>query len=271
VLFVLHLHKGAEWLRAAFAHPQRPRVVAAIAGTDLYGDQPLDLGLLRNCERIVALQPDARQRLPAELRARTRVLRQSAVAPRPAEPRDRDAFTVAVLAHLRAVKDPFLPAEASALLPSTSKVAIFHAGAATDAEAARSAAQVQRRHPRWHWLGPLPRPAAAELLSGASLCLVPSRSEGGASVISEACVAGVGLLATRVPGNVGLLGPDHPGLFPAGDARALAALLLRAETEPRFLDALRRASRELAPLFDPAVERAALAALLAELRDLPRR
>ena len=58
---------------------------------------------------------------------------------------------------------------------------------------------------------------------------------------------------------------NYPGYFPVGDTKALAALLRRAEEEPRFLERLERACRRHAPLFEPARERRAWAELLAEL------
>ena len=63
------------------------------------------------------------------------------------------------------------------------------------------------------------------MLAGAHLLVMPSLVEGGANVIGEAIVHGVPPLASRIDGNVGLLGADWPGLYPAGDRSALAALL----------------------------------------------
>lgn len=102
------------------------------------------------------------------------------------------------------------------------------------------------------------------------MLVVPSRAEGGASVLSEAAVRGLAILATRVPGNAGVLGARHPGLFAPGDARALARLLLRCEQDSRFLARLRAASLRLAPALAPSAERAAWAALLRGL-DRPAR
>ncbi len=62
--------------------------------------------------------------------------------------------------------------------------------------------------------------------------VISSLSEGGANVISEAVVAGVPVLASRMDGNVGLLGGGYPGYFPVGDTPALARLLERLEQEP---------------------------------------
>jgi glycosyltransferase involved in cell wall biosynthesis len=92
--------------------------------------------------------------------------------------------------------------------------------------------------------------------------IISSRLEGGANVVSEAIVAGVPILASRIPGTVGLLGEAYPAYFDVGDTRALATLLWRAETDARFLARLARRVRQLAPRFTPARERAVWARLL---------
>ena len=97
------------------------------------------------------------------------------------------------------------------------------------------------------------------------MLIVPSRAEGGANVVTEAAARGLPILATRVAGNVGLLGSAHPGLFPAGDAPALARLLLRCEGDAAFVRSLRASSRALAHATTPRREREAWRALLAEL------
>jgi hypothetical protein len=76
------------------------------------------------------------------------------------------------------------------------------------------------------------------------------------------------VLSSRIDGSVGLLGPRYPGYFPVGDTRALAALLLRAETDSGFYVELTQGVRRLARLVRPARERAAWASLLAEVLRL---
>ena len=83
--------------------------------------------------------------------------------------------------------------------------------------------------------------------------------------MSETIVASVPILASRIDGNIGILGDDYPGLFPAGDSQQLAHLLIRAETDPRFLAELKTRVKKLAPLFDPAREEDAWADLISEL------
>ena len=56
-----------------------------------------------------------------------------------------------------------------------------------------------------------------------------------------------------------------------GDTKALARLLLRAETDPVFYARLRRAVRQRAALFSPVRERAAWRKILAEVAPRPAR
>jgi glycosyltransferase involved in cell wall biosynthesis len=89
--------------------------------------------------------------------------------------------------------------------------------------------------------------------------------EGGANVVSEALAAGVPMLASRIPGNVGLLGAQYPGYFAVGDSRALRSLLRRAETEPAFYDRLVRACARRASITSPGLESRSWRHLLREL------
>jgi glycosyltransferase involved in cell wall biosynthesis len=121
-------------------------------------------------------------------------------------------------------------------------------------------------NPRYFWRDDVPAAAVRRLLARSHAMVISSFSEGGANVISEAAVAGVPVLASRMDGNVGLLGTDYPGYFPAGDTQALARLLRRVECEPRFVARLGKALARRAPLFRPAREIAAWRRLLASLR-----
>ena len=84
-------------------------------------------------------------------------------------------------------------------------------------------------------------------------------------MVGEAAVLGVPVLASRIPGSVGLLGERYPGYFPVGDTAALAELLERAEFEPSFYEELRARCAQQAPLVEPARELAAWESLLREL------
>jgi putative glycosyltransferase (TIGR04348 family) len=267
VLVALHATKSHPSVERFHADRPGAPLVVALAGTDLYQDLPHSPAARRSlalATRVTVLQPLGLEALPPDVRPKARVLLQSARAA-PASPAPPGSFQVCLLAHIRGVKDAFLAADAARRLPAGSRAVVVHLGAALDAGAAERAAREMAGNPRYRWLGPRPRKDALRTLAGSALVVITSRSEGGSNALSEAIAAGVPVLSTDIPGSVGLLGPAHPGLFPAGDASALAALVRRAEVEPRFLAELRAAGERLRPLVDPSREREAWRRLLAEL------
>jgi putative glycosyltransferase (TIGR04348 family) len=269
VLVALHARRShASVRRFVQAHPGAP-VVVALTGTDLYVDlargsraarESLDLAT-----RIVALQPRMLRALPPAQRRKARVILQAAEAVRPRVAAPRERFRVCVLSHMRPVKDPFLAAQASRLVPDASGIEVVHAGAALGRAMSRRARLEAGRSPRWRWVGDLPHAAAMRLLASSHVLALTSTVEGGAGVLSEALAFGVPVVATRIEGVLGVLGPRHPGLFDAGDARGLADLLRRAETEPSFLARLRRAGARRARGLSPAREAAAWRSLIGSL------
>jgi glycosyltransferase involved in cell wall biosynthesis len=90
--------------------------------------------------------------------------------------------------------------------------------------------------------------------------------EGGANVVCEAAAAGVPVIASRVSGNIGMLGRGYPGCFCVGDERELSRLIRRTALDPAFYARLKRLTAARRPLFLPSAERAGLRALLAGLR-----
>jgi hypothetical protein len=75
----------------------------------------------------------------------------------------------------------------------------------------------------------------------------------------------VPILASRIDGNIGILGADYPGYFDVGDTTQLARLLRRIETSPTYLAELKAWTKRLAPLIDPAREEQAWSDLVGEL------
>lgn len=271
VMIALHARRShASIKRFAAAHPDRPLVVA-LTGTDLYRDIQTDAGARESMQwatRMIVLQDKGLDELPLPLRAKTRVIYQSAeeIAARASLKR---YFEVCVIGHLREEKDPFRCALASGLLPTASRIRVSHVGRALEEDMARRANELMQRFPRYRWLGEIPHWQVRRKLAHSHLLVISSRMEGGANVVCEALAAGVPVLASRVAGNVGMLGEDYAGYYPVGDEQALARLLWRTESDVAFRSRLQVQCAARRARVRPEQERIGLARLLAELEKPP--
>ena len=267
VLIALHAWRSAASIsgfRARF--PARPLIVA-LTGTDIYGflhTEPETTRRSLECaDLLVGLHDLVGEALPPEFRQRVRVVHQSVSGGSVERHPSKRTFDVCVVGHLRREKDPLRAAWAARGMPPDSHLRVLHAGGARDPEWADAARREMARNPRYRWLGEVPAWRVRRLDERTHAMVISSLSEGGANVVSEAVVAGLPVIASRIPGNVGLLGPDHPACFPSGDTDALRALLRRAEREPEFLAEITRHGARRTPLFAPEREREAWWRLLA--------
>ena len=268
LMVALHAWRSADSIRRfRELFPFRPLIVA-LSGTDIYEyierDPAPTLHSLACADRLIALQELAKQRIPRRFRHKVRIVYQSAPALHAVRGKTH-GFDVAVIGHLRAVKDPMRAALAARSLPNSSRIRIVHLGAAETPRWSAIARAEMKRNPRYVWRGERPRAEVRRLLGRAKAIVLSSLSEGGANVISEAVAAGVPVLASRIDGSVGLLGSDYPGYFPVGDTRVLGRLLNRIETSRQFVACLRRAVERRSHLFRPAREKAAWRALIGEI------
>ncbi|HOB96547.1 MAG TPA: selenoneine biosynthesis selenosugar synthase SenB [Aquabacterium sp.] len=267
LMIALHASRSAPSITAwRTAHPQRP-LLLVLTGTDLYRDIAADADAQHSLEladRLVVLNDLGARSLPAHLRAKARVLLQSCPA-RQALPKPRRHLRALMVGHLRAEKDPLTFLQAAQRLAHRPDIRLDHIGRALDAPLGLQAAALAAAQPNYRWLGGLPHGATRRRIQQAHLLVHPSRMEGGAHVVIEALRSGTPVLASRIDGNVGLLGADWPGLFAPGDAAELAALLQRARDDPAMLPALSARAAVLAPRFAPAAESATLHALVADL------
>jgi len=266
VLLALHARRSHRSIAAfARAHPGRSLVVV-LTGTDLYRDLPASRDARRSlalATRIVVLQDDAKRLLAPALRRRTRVVYQSSDAPSGTTP-PRDRFRVAVVGHLREEKDPFRAVQALAALPPARRIEVVQIGDAMTPAMAREAHAWMRREPRYRWIGGRAHGVALGWIARSHLLVVSSVMEGGANVICEAARIGTPVLASRISGNVGMLGRDYPGFYPLGDGRALARRIARAAGDGTYRSRLRAALRARRARFAPRAERTALAAVIDE-------
>jgi putative glycosyltransferase (TIGR04348 family) len=272
VLVALHATRSHDAVRAFRKRSPDAPIVLALTGTDLYRDfrtSPRARRSVAMATRLVVLQPKAIDELDERARAKARVILQSVSAPAMVSPagesRAATTFDVCVVGHLRHVKDPFRAAMAARLLPDTSRVRIVHIGSAMTESMGRRAREEMKRNPRYEWLGERSPAVVWRTLRSSAVAVLSSRAEGGANAIGEAVVAGTPVVASRVPGNIGLLGDAYPAYFTVGDTAGLAELLSRAECDRAWLAGLGERCASLAPCFDPAREAAAWADLLDEI------
>jgi putative glycosyltransferase (TIGR04348 family) len=269
LMIALHARRSHDSIADfADAYPQRP-LVLLLTGTDLYHDIRFDAAAKRSlglATRLVVLQEQGLAELAPALRRKTHVIYQSARPVTRASPLI-SRYEVCISGHLREVKDPFRLAAALQYLPAQSRITAVQIGGAMSAAMTREARRWMHREPRYRWIGELTHGAALRRLARARLMVISSRMEGGANVVTEALAAGVPVIASRVPGNIGMLGRGYAGYYPLGDERALARLLTRAETDRDFYRRLKRQCTARRALTRPARERQALRQLLRELQD----
>ena len=268
LLVALHARRSYSSIRRfRREHPDTP-IVLALTGTDVYRDIPQNPRARQSlalADKIVVLQPHALRELTRAQRKKAVVIYQSVKVPASGKARAKAAgnhFDVCVIGHLRPVKDPFRAAFAARMLPASSRIRVIHIGGAMSQQMERRARAEMQRNRRYVWLGPMSRQRTLRWLSTSQLCVISSRMEGGANILSEAIVAGVPVLVSRIAGNVGILGDNYPGLFPVGDTHELTKLLLRAESDQKFLRKLQHYIGKLAPLCDPEREQDAWSRLL---------
>jgi putative glycosyltransferase (TIGR04348 family) len=266
-MLALHARKSADAVLAWVQVKGSDSLAVVLTGTDLYHDVAVDPRARRSlglASRLVVLQALGLQALAPDLRAKARVIYQSTTTLEPV-PKGGDALRAVMVGHLRSVKSPRTLFEAARLLHFAEGIRIDHIGEASETELAGAALDAARDCPHYRWLGGLPHSGTREAIRSAHVLVHASAMEGGAHVVMEAVCSGTPVLASRVDGNVGMLGEDYEGYFEHGDAEALAAMLRRCRRAPDFLERLREQCDERTPLFDPRAEQRALLRLLGDM------
>ena len=258
LMLALHARRSHASIRA-FPH-EKPLVVA-LTGTDVYRDIRTSAEAresLALAHRLIVLQPKAAEALPGRLRKKVRVVVQSSATALRHRPVKRK-FRICVIGHLREEKDPLRMVLALPYVDAD--IEVIHLGAALDPKL-----EPTTLDPRYRWAGSVPHATALRWLASSHAMVISSRMEGGANVVCEALRIGVPVLASRISGNLGLLGGSYPGYFRLEDERALARQITRAASDPAFYRRLRGKIRVLRSLVSPQAE---ARALLSSLSGLP--
>ncbi len=270
MMVAVHAWRSAGSIRAfSDRFPGRPLVVL-LAGTDIYRFQHSHRQetheSMKRATVLVGLHDRVDRAIPPRYRRKLHVIHQSAQPLSGPRTPSKRHFDVCVVGHLRTEKDPLRAAFAARLLPPESRLRVVQLGKAQDEGWARQATDEMARNARFLWKGDVSGGEVRRQYARSHAMVISSIMEGGANVVSEAIVAGLPVIASRIDGNLGLLGDDYAGYFPAQNTETLAALLRRAETEPRFLARLAAQCRAKRPLFTPKREKDAWRRLLADLR-----
>ena len=261
-MIALHARRSAVALRQFHdGMPAIPRILV-LTGTDLYRDIHYDAEAkysLQIASHLVLLQPAGLAELPLSMIEKTSVIFQSAktLTPCKRSPTPRKYFSVMMIGHLRAEKDPVTYLTACTLLRHT-PIQFTHIGNALEVSMAEHIAATTTNTPRYRWLGNLSHAITRQRLKRCDVMVITSVMEGGANVIIEAVTSGVPVIASDIAGNRGMLGDDYLGYFPVGDAAALAAMIQRAANDKMFLARLRQQCDDRRALFSPERERASV-------------
>ena len=271
LLLALHARRSADSIATWARLRPGQGLAVALTGTDLYRDIDSDATAQRSltlAQRLIVLQEQGPLALPEALREKCHVVFQSST-PRATLSKTTQRLRAVVVGHLRAEKSPQTVWDAAHLLAPDEGIQIDHLGNALDPSLGETARQTQADCPHYRWLGGVSHANARDRIQRAHLLLHPSEMEGGAHVIMEAVLSGTPVLASRVAGNVGMLGTGYGGYFPPGDAAALVRLLRACRADiaapAGTLVRLQAQCAVRAPLFQRDAERSHLLQALAGL------
>jgi putative glycosyltransferase (TIGR04348 family) len=267
-MLALHARRSADSIAQWSAKFPDKLVVLALTGTDLYRDiavDPLAQQSLKLAHCLVVLQDMGPKSLPAEYQSKCQVIFQSTPRRQPVEKTSR-RLRALMVGHLRSEKSPETYFAAARALVNRSDIVLDHIGAPLDADLGEQARQLATEVSTYRYLGEQSHAQTRARIARAHVLVHPSRMEGGAHVVMEAVMSGTPVLASRVDGNVGMLGVDYDGYFTVGDAQALANMLERCKNDSDFLDHLIKQCDLRTPLFEPLAEKASLLGLFAAIR-----
>jgi putative glycosyltransferase (TIGR04348 family) len=266
VMIALHARRSAEAIGQWQTQRGSRGLVLALTGTDLYRDIHTDTQAQASLDaagHLVVLQSLGISQLPQRLHYKVTTIYQSTTS-RKTLSKTAKRLNAVMVGHLRDEKMPQTLFEAAHLLSSHKDIHIRHIGAGLDENLAQLAIKTEAACAHYTWARGQNHSQTRAAIQRAHVLVHTSRMEGGAHVIMEAVCSGTPVLASRMDGNVGMLGEDYAGYFPVGDAQALAQLLIRCKNDAAFLDHLKQQCALRAPLFAPEAEQNALLKLVAK-------
>lgn len=253
MMIALHAWRSADSINKFKAtYPDRP-LVLTLTGTDInefiHSHPATTLASIEVADALVCLHDLVVDVTPKKFRKKLAVIYQSAPALSAGRKPVSRNFDICLIGHMRDVKDPLRGAYALRGVPESSKLRLIHLGKAHSKAWQKKGLAEMKRNPRYLWQGEKTGGDVRKELARTNLMLISSLSEGGANVVSEALVAGVPVIASKINGNIGMLGKDYPGYYPVGDEAALQKILLKCENDKAFLSDLTKRCKARAKLF----------------------
>ncbi len=209
----------------------------------------LERGLGPGTAAVIAVSDDLAARLratldPAKLPPVTVVptgVERALLDRTPAQPSGYGELAVAYVGRLLESKGVLDLADATASLPSRSRLVVCGDGPARDGMEARLLARPGGPG-TVVWLGAVGHETALDVISGADLVAVPSHAEGAGLVALEASALGTCVVATRTGVMPQLLAEEQ--LVPPADVAALKATLARLAADAALRERLAEAARD---------------------------
>ena len=246
VLIALHARKSAHYIEDFVSLNPDGRVIVYLTGTDLYYDIPAGCELcersMKEADTLVVSQESSLASVPEIYKHKAVVAQKSIQLPEGfgencsiQDLQDSDIFLC--VGHLRSVKQPFMSVEALQLIDAPISLRLL--GGEVSPGLGDVAREWQDAEDRFQWLGRVSYEKTLQWIQKSKVTINTSLIEGGANSVGESIVLGVPVLASKIEGNVGMLGEEYAGYFSVEDKQRLADLMQRVRTDESFLQTLR--------------------------------
>lgn len=257
LMIAIHAWRSQESIFRFKQKNPSAKLIVVLSGTDIYqyihSHRKTTLKAMQQADILLGLNHQVVNVVPEELQHRLSVIPQSASV-QPKRIKSEKRFLALVVGHLRDVKNPFQAAKAVQSLPTTSRIQVHHYGRAHTALWGLHARRETATNKRYHWYGEVDQSRLSEIYQQASVLIISSKMEGGANVICESIAAGTPILASKIDGNVGLLGEDYEGYYSLSDTRMLRQKLSRLERDKLFYSRLKSQCLKLQRYYSPQRE-----------------
>lgn len=245
VMIALHARKSVHFIDDFLVLNPAGKVIVYLTGTDLYHDIPNGCEIcersMRLADALVVSQDASLHSVPNKYLEKVAVVPNSIQLPDAVSEGNMESapnlFTV--IGHLRAVKQPFMAVESMQLLDDSVGVKLVMLGDEVDVGSGDIARSWQEKDSRFQWLGGVEYLQALQWMGRSVATINTSLIEGGANSVGESIMLGVPVLASKIEGNVGMLGEDYAGYFSAESHQELAEIMERVIEEADFLAMLR--------------------------------